>query len=224
MIKSYESLFLKNYYRDIALLIYEYIERNKTEPHLIALGGGSSPEKYHKEFVDLILRKKRNNTFFDNTFFIVSDERHVKMGNTLSNTSMILQTLIKPLVLESHFIYPIFKNSLNRMVSVYQKDIDQLLFKSSLAILGVGSDGHSASLFPDDRSLKDSSDSVIPVRRSLGPDRLSLSMNFINQINERWYIVNTTEKKEVILNIGDRAYPLSYMIQVEDKVLMPYDL
>jgi 6-phosphogluconolactonase len=92
-----------------------------------------------------------------------------------------------------------------------------------LNILGLGPDGHVASLFPgiadldDDRHIFAITDSPKPPAT-----RISFTMNFINQGREVWIVAGGSSKADAVAKIieGDTSIPASYVSAVERTRLM----
>jgi 6-phosphogluconolactonase len=92
-----------------------------------------------------------------------------------------------------------------------------------LNILGLGPDGHVASLFPgiadldDDRHIFAITDSPKPPA-----SRISFTMNFINQGREVWIVAGGSSKADAVAKIieGDTSIPASYVSAVERTRLM----
>lgn len=69
-----------------------------------------------------------------------------------------------------------------------------------VVLLGVGPDGHCASLFPGHPGLRDDSSTVIAVRDSPKPppNRLSLSFRGLAAANEIWFVASGTGKADAV--------------------------
>lgn len=69
-----------------------------------------------------------------------------------------------------------------------------------VVLLGVGPDGHCASLFPEHPGLYDDSSTVIPVRNSPKPppNRISLSFAGLNAAREIWVVASGESKAEAV--------------------------
>jgi len=69
-----------------------------------------------------------------------------------------------------------------------------------VVLLGIGPDGHCASLFPEHPSVYDDSAPVIAVRNSPKPPpkRISLSFAGLAYANEIWFVVAGAEKAEAV--------------------------
>lgn len=69
-----------------------------------------------------------------------------------------------------------------------------------VVLLGVGPDGHCASLFPEHPGVYDDSSTVIPVRNSPKPppNRLSLSFAGLTAAREIWVVASGSGKAEAV--------------------------
>lgn len=67
-----------------------------------------------------------------------------------------------------------------------------------VVLLGIGPDGHCASLFPEHPGLEDESSTVLAVRNSPKPPPLRLSLSFegLNSANEIWVVASGTGKAQ----------------------------
>jgi len=67
-----------------------------------------------------------------------------------------------------------------------------------VVLLGIGPDGHCASLFPEHPGLEDDSSTVLAIRNSPKPPplRLSLSFDGLNSANEIWVVASGTGKAQ----------------------------
>jgi 6-phosphogluconolactonase len=75
-----------------------------------------------------------------------------------------------------------------------------------LIILGVGKDGHTASLFPEDPVLEEKERWVVPVvtpRGSPPVPRVTLTLAVINRAKCVMFLASGTEKEEVVRSILD---------------------
>jgi 6-phosphogluconolactonase len=69
-----------------------------------------------------------------------------------------------------------------------------------VVLLGIGPDGHCASLFPEHPGVYDDSGPVIAVRNSPKPppNRISLSFRGLDAANEIWFVVAGAAKAEAV--------------------------
>ena len=116
--------------------------KNKGEANLL-VSGGSTPKKLYE-----ILSNKKID--WKNVSIGLIDERFVATNTEESNELLIKNTLLKNKAADAKFIGLIFnlndyKENLNITISKHKP-----FYKSiTCSILGMGSDGHTASLFPN---------------------------------------------------------------------------
>jgi 6-phosphogluconolactonase len=166
------------------------------------LAGGNSPKVLYKELAT------KTDFPWVNTHLFWGDERHVPLDHIYSNFQMAQQTLLNHISIPNKQIHPIPTNT---TLSADAKHYNHLLeshFKNGetvdLILLGIGPDGHTASLFPGDESLKETSQWAIPIKTShIMPnvERISLSLSFINMANNLYFLVIGKEKKVILETI-----------------------
>lgn len=122
----------------------------------VALSGGSTAQHffpYVQSGDQEILKKTR---------WFFSDERAVKLESEQSNAGLAMRLLLEPLGLKEQF-FPMFQGdeSAGKAASTYEKLLRTLLPLNQEGIpvfdvvyLGMGLDGHTASLFPNSALLE----------------------------------------------------------------------
>ncbi len=156
----------------------------------IMLAGGRTP-------LEIYRRAAEDGLFPEATLFL-SDERYVPSSDPQSNYGAISpffkvgQASCLSNVMRVQTELPIegaaqaFHEYLNRMQSV------------PLGLLGLGADGHTASLFNlADAALRDER-LAIPVIKSEKPDRISVTPALLNRIERIIILATGAEKKEII--------------------------
>ena len=85
-----------------------------------------------------------------------------------------------------------------------------------LVLLGIGADGHTASLFPGDPALEVTDHPVVRVERPDHP-RLTLTFPVIDAARAAAFLVAGAEKREILARIlgGDRTLPAA-RVQAEE--------
>lgn len=93
--------------------------------------------------------------------------------------------------------------------ATYAKELGDTRF--DLVLLGMGEDGHIASLFPDHPSGDPSTQTVIGVSDSPLPpsERISLTVNALSRSGQVWFLVSGTEKATSLRQAlaGDQRLP-----------------
>ena len=93
--------------------------------------------------------------------------------------------------------------------ATYAKELGDTAF--DVCLLGMGSDGHVASIFPDHASFEPTSHTVIGVSDAPKPpaERISLSLGTLCRSREIWYLVSGAEKADALGRaiLGDPTLP-----------------
>jgi 6-phosphogluconolactonase len=177
---------------------------NNNECHIVLPGGESAKNAL------IILSKMKLQ--WDKIFIYPSDERCVKIGDEERNDLFLsnLFTINSKLPKKNFISIPAELGPYNG-VDIYTKIIEKSpIF--DLVLLGMGPDGHIASLFPQNLLLKNNFDNVVSVINSPKPPshRISLGYNRILQSKNRWVIVNSLAKFEIMnLALKGKKLPIS---------------
>lgn len=123
--------------------------RSSKDNFYLALSGGSTPRRYHQQLAQL----DREETPWGRLSILFSDERAVRPDHPDSNYRMARETLLDaaPIALSKIHRIPAEESDLDRVAAEYEALILQLTKGSGavdLVVLGLGGDGHTASLFP----------------------------------------------------------------------------
>jgi 6-phosphogluconolactonase len=170
-----------------------------------ALSGGSTPRHLYE-----LLGEKSYRDAIDwrrvHVFWV--DERCVPRDHRESNFRLAFDTFLSIVPLPTENIHRIKgEEGPDRAAREYEDDVRTFFGTSGmptfdLIILGVGEDGHTASLFPDSSLLNERVRLAMPVRREkLVPDRVTLTLPVMNNA-ARVLVLATGEKKaEVVREI-----------------------
>ncbi|MGA1762815.1 MAG: 6-phosphogluconolactonase [Gammaproteobacteria bacterium] len=176
--------------------------------HSIILSGGSSPVSLYKKLGESSLA-------FSNLQFVLSDDRRVPIDNPLSNEGMLNKTL------------GVAENF--NLLSLHSNDIEQRLNSIhvyELAILGMGLDGHFASIFPEmtnlDKALTSLGATEMVDDGFPEVPRITMTLNEIDKAREIILLINGQEKLDLLLNLSkDSNLPIKYLIErTKDKLLI----
>ena len=176
------------------------------------LTGGKSPIKLYK-----FLANCRHIPWKKIDFFI-GDERYVKEDSKNSNIHLCRKYLLDKIKISNHQIYKIAtsKKSIKKDTQDYEKKIKKYFLKKKIAfdliLLGLGQDGHIASLFKNniDKKLKNYVDFVNKKDFS----RITLTLKCLNNSRSIFLWAPGREKSNIIKKIlsDDKfKYPVSYL-------------
>ncbi|SIT02652.1 6-phosphogluconolactonase [Chryseobacterium ureilyticum] len=130
---------------------------NKKGNFTVALTGGSSPEGLYRLLSEDQYKKQID---WSKVLVFWGDERWVPLDNELSNAKMSYDTLLNNVPVLSDNIFPMYKDGIKPedFASEYNALLKEKLGNDGvmdLILLGMGGDGHTASLFPGTEVLKE---------------------------------------------------------------------
>lgn len=177
---------------------------NKYQNASIAVPGGTSPIKIFNE-----LSKQKLD--WSNIQITLVDDRLVDPNNDHSNQKLINDYLLKNAAEKSKF-FPLNKNLI--------KD-DNFKFPLDICLLGIGNDGHFASLFPNminNTNMLDpkSKSSINEVKANGNPfiPRISMNLSLILSSNLIILLIKGKLKQEVLREAyNNKNIPLYYLLK-----------
>jgi 6-phosphogluconolactonase len=144
----------------------------------LVLSGGATP----KTLYDLLATKYHAKIDWQHVHLYWGDERYVPHNDPASNYRMAFETLISKIDIPEQNIHPIPTNFDNPQdaANAYA-DIVKDAMPFDLILLGLGDDGHTASLFPGP-AFDPNDDRLVIVTHSPKPPvtRVSLTMKVVN--------------------------------------------
>lgn len=206
--KTHEEASLKL----LSILSKEFHVNNN---YSLGLSGGSTPKFLYKELA------KKYGSLSNITLWTI-DERHIETNNELSNQKMInsifSNTNFKILSLE-------FFEDPKITAENYTNLVFSNIKKFNSAVLGVGDDGHIASLFPNTKALKCTVKSFIENEvNTLTKWRVTSTFALLKSI-ENIYILATGENKKNILREmnNNSELPINKLIELREKTTILTD-
>jgi len=153
---------------------------------------------------------------------IPSDERWVPPTHPDSNERLIRQRLLVNRAASAK-VLPMFRKGVapEAAVARIDQDLAALATPPSCALLGMGEDGHFASLFPDLDGLggaldPDSKNRCLVVKTASSPHlRISLGLGFLLRSAAIILLISGTEKRRVFeaAAAGGTAYPIESLVR-----------
>jgi 6-phosphogluconolactonase len=184
----------------------------------IALSGGSTPERL---FALLSQPAYRDRIKWDNVFVFWGDERAVPLDDERNNACIAKKLLLDKINIPPANIYRIHSDlTPDKAARLYEDSIEHF-FKGSkpafdLILLGMGDNGHTASLFPHTEVLKNTNDLVASVYvGEVKMYRITMTASLINAAHNVLFLVAGSGKAEMLHTIldGEKDYD-SYPAQM----------
>lgn len=181
----------------------------------VALSGGSTPRAAYAE----LARRARTTTGpggpsidLARWHFWFGDERCVPSTHADSNYRMASESLFAPAAVTAEQVHRI-RGELEpeRGAELYEKELALVPGEPprlDLVLLGLGVDGHTASLFPGTRALEERERSVVDVRAPNGSARVTLTLVALNAARSVVFLVAGREKREVLRTVLADEEPL----------------
>jgi 6-phosphogluconolactonase len=182
----------------------------------VALSGGSTP----LPILEILMTKKLDWERFN--FFMV-DERCVSLENSSSNYGNIYKIFFNKIQSNN---YSMVQEGLsfNESIKKYKKDIIENVAigengfpKFDLILLGMGDDGHTASLFPNTNALIEKNEvAVINKVPQLKTERITLTYPTILNAIEIIVMVKGENKEEIISELyssSSKKYPMLKIVE-----------
>lgn len=179
---------------------------------LIGLAGGSTPRPTHDELA-------RRTIDWSSAAAWIPDERWVPPGDEASNQRMARETLTERVGLR--LLAPDTNgDEPARAAMAYSSSIAPLLMDDdtrSITMLGMGTDGHTASLFPGTKGLEDQSTSYIAnYVPQLETWRITATFGLLAQSDVVVFLVTGEAKAGKVAEIAAGAdYPAGHVTAVE---------
>jgi 6-phosphogluconolactonase len=178
---------------------------------MLALAGGSTPEKTYSV---LAQEGRRSRIDWAHTYLFLGDERFVRPDDPSSNFAMVQRTLLAPVsTLGGHaFPVPTQLGTAAAAATEYAATLARAFGagdgrdppRFDLILLGLGEDGHTASLFPGAASLWITDRWVVAgPPGSLPPsvERITLTFPVLNAARQVLFLVSGENKAEALRDV-----------------------
>lgn len=165
----------------------------------IALAGGETPRRCYEKLRNLDINWSHVHVYF-------GDERCLPSGDEQRNDSMAEQALLKHVAIPPDNVHAIpAGHGVRSAAEEYTGVLEQSL-PLDLVLLGMGEDGHTASLFPGNTATEQD-EIVVPVFGAPKPptERVSLGMRTLNAAREKLFLVAGAGKSEALGRIVQGA-------------------
>jgi 6-phosphogluconolactonase len=205
----------KNFVADAAAFILEQARKTTAErkEFRIALSGGHTPAPVYAR-----IATEAHDFPWDRVRFTFGDERCVSPDDPQSNFRMARENLFVPAAVPEKSIMRM-RGEINPQIAAQEYE-DQLnaiaiesgerIYQHNLILLGLGDDGHTASLFPGTAALEETRRLVVAnFVPKLNAWRLTFTFPLINHARHILFLVGASKTPQLIERVlaGDQQFP-----------------
>jgi 6-phosphogluconolactonase len=184
----------------------------------VALSGGSTPRTLYS----LLATEYRSAVPWEQTLFFWGDERHVPPDSPESNYKMAYDAMLSKVPVPAANVFRVAAEDPNadRAAQAYEKVL-RLVFQLApgefprfdLILLGMGPDGHTASLFPGSAGLTENKRMVIANWiDKFSTHRITFTLPVLNYADCLMFLVSGADKaavlKELLEGLPNPPYPV----------------
>ncbi len=221
--------------QEVAVAFSEYLKEKietSTGAIHVALSGGSTP----KAIFDYMAENYASSIQWSKLHLYWGDERCVLPTDAESNYKMTVDHLLSKIDFPEANIHRVKgENTPVDEAVAYGEVLDKNLEKVNgiprfdVVILGMGDDGHTASIFPHEIHLWDSKNNCeVAVHPESGQKRITITGKVINNAKEVAFLVTGAGKapkvKEIVKKEGDyTSYPATLVAPTSEKLLWLLD-
>lgn len=170
---------------------------------VVALSGGSTPKRLYEL---LASDRYRGNVEWNRVHFFWADERCAPKESEESNFKLALDNLLSKIAIPAENIHRIKgEDGPEKGAGGYEEHIKRFFGISALPvfdliILGIGEDGHTASLFPGSKPLDEKVRFAVPVYGEK-MNRITLTLPVLNNARRILFLVSGQSKADVLKDI-----------------------
>jgi 6-phosphogluconolactonase len=171
---------------------------------MIALAGGTTPRLLYHE----LATTHRDRVPWSQVHLCWSDERYVPADDAQSNYRMVRETLIDHVPIPSENVHrmPTELPDPDAAARAYEVTLERILGPGlpsfDVILLGMGADGHTASLFPGSPALQETARRVVAVGPPAAPSvRLTLTYPVLNRAARVEFLIAGGEKAPAVRRV-----------------------
>jgi 6-phosphogluconolactonase len=206
----------------------------------IVLSGGSTPRVLYR----LLATEYKERIEWNSVHCYWGDERYVPSNDPLSNQGMAREALLNHVPIPSQQVHPMPtyflhpENAARAYEGILRQTFPDRGTAFDLILLGIGPDGHTASLFPGTPELEEAGKWVVPVEVAHIIPRVRLSLTFpaINSARNVFFLVAGEDKRSVLRSIfrdgkkakdqypAARVSPMGRLVWFVDRSTLPEEI
>ena len=183
----------------------------------VALSGGSTPKILYEFLVGAKVP-------WSQTHFFWSDERHVPPDHPDSNYRMAYEALLSRVPVPESNVHRIHGE--NPDAAEAANEYEQTLLPLDLILLGLGTDGHTASIFPGSDVLHETKRLVAATWvEKLNTYRITMTLPLLNAGASVLFLVSGAEKAQIVKEVieGPKQYPAQLVQPTHGQLLWMLD-
>ena len=198
----------------------------------VALSGGSTPKALYS-----LLATNYADFVWNRVFLFFGDERHVPPTDADSNYRMVNESLLTKIQIPTENVFRVpaenpdaaaaaseYEAQLRRFFELRSGDRPGEFPRFDLILLGLGPDGHTASLFPDSPALDEQSRLVVANWvAKFNAHRITFTFPVLNRAAEIIFLASGADKADMVRQVleGKNTPPLpSQRVQPSDGKLL----
>jgi 6-phosphogluconolactonase len=183
----------------------------------VCLSGGSTPKRLYETLATPAIASRFP---WPRVHWFWGDERFVPHDDPESNYRMVREALLSRVPIPAENIHPVpteglspeqaaadYEATLKRYYGADKLTPSRPLFDVNL--LGVGEDGHTASLFPGQPALQETQRWVVAVIGAKSNARITLTYPALDSSRDLVFLVTGNAKRDILARVraGDRSLP-----------------
>lgn len=167
---------------------------------VVALSGGRTPKELHL----LLAGEFKDQVDWSKVHVFFGDERYVPHDDARSNYRLARETLLERVPVPASQVHPMPTESADPAAAAlaYEATLrahfGEGVPELDLILLGMGPDGHTASVFPGTAATSERERLVMPVRANIEPpQRLTLTIPVLTSARRTLFLVTGSDKRPV---------------------------
>jgi 6-phosphogluconolactonase len=183
---------------------------SSSDRFMMVLSGGQTPRPVYAT----LAQNYRESLPWPKIHLFWGDDRFVPPDDPSSNYRLVRETLLDHVAIQQINVHPmpVFFQDPAEAAAEYEATMKAYFANASwprfdLMLLGLGADGHTASLFPHAPALQEQKRWVMAVRNEQvsPPQRLTMTLPVINHAARLHFIVTGADKADVVAKVIDRT-------------------
>ncbi len=181
----------------VAIAVYEAIVSEARHAiarrgrFLLVLAGGGTPALAYRYLAS-------SGEDFSRWEFFLGDERCLPVSDAARNSRMVEQTLLRPAGIRASQFHPIAAELGAEPAAHAYSEVIEPLLPFDCVLLGMGEDGHTASLFPGQRFSDEALVTAVHDAPKPPADRVSLNYPVLTGARRRLFIITGEAKRAAV--------------------------